>query len=179
MEKTRNYQLSLWDKDDRILMEDFNANNTQIETALDGKLGRSRLIRQVTVEKSAQSVYVDLSDVDWNDWEYVVVTYTITQQTSSGAYLACGLGDQDKKTIQAVSSAPNTSPFYISRHLPGPFFMALLPRHDSANPIQAICVAETSSFGYSAKPFADLAYLHFVQDSTAFGNTTFTIWGVK
>ena len=178
MNKTPNYSLNQWDPTDRILMEDFNADNAQIEAALDGKLGRSRLIRQVTVEKNAQSVYVDLSDVDWNDWEYVVVTYTITQQTDTNAYIICALKDRDKRAIQAASSAPDASS-NISRHLPGPFFMALLPRHDSANPIQAICVAETSSFGYSATSFAELAFLQFVQSSIFIAGTTFTVWGVK
>lgn len=34
MEQTMNYQLSQWDAEDRILREDFNADNAKIEAAL-------------------------------------------------------------------------------------------------------------------------------------------------
>ena len=34
MNQTPNYQLNQWDKSDRIMMEDFNADNAKIEAAL-------------------------------------------------------------------------------------------------------------------------------------------------
>lgn len=34
MEQTENYQLSLWNEEDRILMEDFNNDNAKIDAAL-------------------------------------------------------------------------------------------------------------------------------------------------
>ena len=34
MTKTTNYQLNQWEKSDRILMDDFNADNQKIDTAL-------------------------------------------------------------------------------------------------------------------------------------------------
>lgn len=34
MQKTEHYQLNLWDKSDRIQMEDFNADNAKVEQAL-------------------------------------------------------------------------------------------------------------------------------------------------
>ena len=36
MKKTANYGLNLWEKTDRIQMEDFNADNAKIEAALSG-----------------------------------------------------------------------------------------------------------------------------------------------
>lgn len=36
MEHTEYYQLSLWEQDDRIQMEDFNSNNAKIDAALAG-----------------------------------------------------------------------------------------------------------------------------------------------
>ena len=35
MQHTQNYQLSRWEKDDRIMMEDFNADNEKIDAALE------------------------------------------------------------------------------------------------------------------------------------------------
>ena len=37
MQHTQNYQLSRWEKDDRIMMEDFNADNEKIDAALAAK----------------------------------------------------------------------------------------------------------------------------------------------
>ena len=34
MQHTQNYQLSRWEKDDRIMMEDFNADNEKNDAAL-------------------------------------------------------------------------------------------------------------------------------------------------
>ena len=44
---TPNYQLSQWERDDRILMEDFNADNAKIDGALsEGKAAREVLAAQ-------------------------------------------------------------------------------------------------------------------------------------
>ena len=37
--KTPNYQLSQWERDDRVLMEDFNADNAKIDAALKAQAG--------------------------------------------------------------------------------------------------------------------------------------------
>ena len=41
MNKTPNYQLNQWSRDDRVLMDDFNADNARLDTALAG-LARSK-----------------------------------------------------------------------------------------------------------------------------------------
>ena len=49
MEQTENYQLSLWNKDDRILMETFNGDNTKIDAALQAeKTGRETAVAALT-----------------------------------------------------------------------------------------------------------------------------------
>ena len=40
---TPNYNLSQWERDDRVLMEDFNADNAKIDAALKGKADQSAL----------------------------------------------------------------------------------------------------------------------------------------
>lgn len=52
--KTPNYQLSQWERDDRVLMEDFNADNTKIDGVL------KTLATQVA-GKAAQSIVNTLS----------------------------------------------------------------------------------------------------------------------
>ena len=43
---TPNYQLSQWERDDRILMEDFNADNAKIDAAIAGHEGRVAALEQ-------------------------------------------------------------------------------------------------------------------------------------
>lgn len=44
MNQTKKYQLNLWDKTDRIQMEDFNADNAKIEAALSSVAEQAALI---------------------------------------------------------------------------------------------------------------------------------------
>lgn len=179
MNKTPNYGLNQWEPADRILMEDFNADNTKIEAALDGKLGRSQLIRTVRDESRTQTVKVDLSDVDWNEWEYVAVTFDHPliegAITDLGGYLRSRKGGY----IYAPSSV-DARGTYICKTAPGPLFLVFFPRHDSANPIQSICVAKTSSFAASQTSFADLESLTFSYINASLTSAcTVTVWGVK
>ena len=41
MKKTNKYQLSQWEKSDRIVMEDFNSDNAKIDAALSNKADKS------------------------------------------------------------------------------------------------------------------------------------------
>ena len=45
MQHTQNYQLSRWEKDDRIMMEDFNADNARIDAALAAKAASSQTVK--------------------------------------------------------------------------------------------------------------------------------------
>lgn len=56
MEKTPRYQLSQWEKTDRILMEDFNADNANLEaalTALNTEVGKKAEASALNSAKSA------------------------------------------------------------------------------------------------------------------------------
>ena len=44
MNQTKKYQLNLWDKTDRIQMEDFNADNAKIEAALSSVAEQAALV---------------------------------------------------------------------------------------------------------------------------------------
>ena len=56
---TPNYQLSQWSRDDRILMDDFNADNAKIDGALsEGKAAREVLASALTLKGNCQ-IYMD------------------------------------------------------------------------------------------------------------------------
>ena len=91
MAETGNYQLNQWESADRIQMEDFNADNAKVDAALKGqaealaaetaareaadtvlaeKVGLHTL-KTATLAARANSMLIDLSDIDWSQWKMV------------------------------------------------------------------------------------------------------------
>lgn len=88
MKKTQTYQLNQWDGDDRILREDFNADNAKIDAALNAeeqarKRDRTELnaavaqaarfvkLKDITLSANTQYIEVDISDIAWGNWQNV------------------------------------------------------------------------------------------------------------
>lgn len=71
--KTANYQLNQWDPGDRILREDFNADNERIDSAIAAARGASPYLTllEVTTETAAQQVDVDVSEIDFTQYHKV------------------------------------------------------------------------------------------------------------
>ena len=98
MEQTAHYQLSQWDAEDRILREDFNANNAKLEQALAAETearqvaiaelaqkAGTHLIHSVTLSSATSTLDVSLADVNWSQWNTVRITM-IPVQPSNGTY---------------------------------------------------------------------------------------------
>ena len=113
MDKTSNYNLNQWSKEDRVLMEDFNADNAKIDAAIDQVDGRvdglaeskadktavtalqnrmtaaeakagARLIQRGTPLGAESGVYtVSFAGVDWSQWKTVYLLLTIKANTSN------------------------------------------------------------------------------------------------
>ena len=71
MKKTTNYQLNQWEKTDRIMMDDFNADNAKIEAALAARscqfytasyVGTGETSRTVTFPRKLMAVAIVHSD---------------------------------------------------------------------------------------------------------------------
>lgn len=85
MNKTEHFQLNLWDSTDRIMMEDFNADNAKIDQLLVGKLGPIEQIREVALEAVATSLTMDISDMDWGRWNIVFIEFQpISSDSTAG-----------------------------------------------------------------------------------------------
>ena len=86
MEKTPNYRLSQWTKTDRILMEDFNADNARLEaalTALNTALGQKAAASALNSAKSA--LQTEDARLDSVKLEFVTLqegTYTAASGTT-------------------------------------------------------------------------------------------------
>ena len=84
MKKTSNYQLNQWDKEDRILMEDFNGDNAKIDAAIkkvDTRLtseaaalrNRSGFVHIKSAYNNSNTTRFSLSvsDVQWEKYQFL------------------------------------------------------------------------------------------------------------
>ena len=81
MTKTTNYQLNQWDATDRVLRTDFNSDNQKIDAALKAAADavavlespdRFVKLKEVTVTADTEKdIVIDLSGVDWSQWNMV------------------------------------------------------------------------------------------------------------
>ena len=134
LNQTANYQLCQWDPTDRILMEDFNKDNEKIDAAL--KANADAIAAEVTAraagdvyvklldmttEAAAQTITVDLSQLDLSPYQYLDVvadipgnfnevwmrvnniqSYTLPGSASTVGYFAVSqYDDQVKNQIRA------------------------------------------------------------------------------
>ncbi|MCI8690002.1 MAG: hypothetical protein HFF87_06770 [Oscillibacter sp.] len=70
MQQTEQFKLNQWQKDDRIRMEDFNADNLKLENALISKLGHPEIISADAPLGDFCSAYNTTLGFDWDKWEF-------------------------------------------------------------------------------------------------------------
>lgn len=178
MKQTEMYHLSQWEPGDRILREDFNSDNGKIEAALLGRLGRCQFIKAISPEKTTTQVQLDLSDIDWNEWECVAVIFEQSPGPTT-EYFTCSLYGEDGANLRA--SCGNDS-YNIAHFGSGPFLLAFLPWHSAANQIRAVSLAAVSSFGYSDSLFSELKAVYVSRSASGLNFSTshkFTVWGIR
>ena len=88
MTKTTNYQLNQWAKSDRVMMDDFNADNATLDTAL--KANADAIAAETTARRTQKSavllqeyivpattsatVPIDISSIDWTNWKTIYIS---------------------------------------------------------------------------------------------------------
>ena len=74
MQQTDQYELNQWDPTDRILREDFNADNLKIAAALAGMLDRTELLFSLDPPgDDLDSSTFNLTIIPWANWEFVLL----------------------------------------------------------------------------------------------------------
>ena len=115
MNQTSNYQLNQWEKNDRIMMEDFNHDNAQLEAALNTIWETFPLVKLIskTLPEETTHTDLDLSGIDLTDYRLLQLYVRIPSATIPSHYLAMqvnGLssgyydsdGDNDKVVLSNV-----------------------------------------------------------------------------
>ena len=134
MNKTANFQLTQWEKTDRIMMEDFNRDNAAIDAALKGNaeavaaetaareaadtaLGKKaglQLIQTILFPKGGSSADKPLT-IQWSDWAIVLAVY---QEPSDGRSYTLSFTTANAKVHPIIYNGPDVQtcalyfPFY-------------------------------------------------------------------
>ena len=100
MTKTTNYQLNQWAKSDRIMMDDFNADNAKIDAALKAnadaiaaettaRVAGDALVKLMTatLEESTHTWQVDVSSIDLTQYAKLLIYPYLETNNSQFAYL--------------------------------------------------------------------------------------------
>ena len=182
LNQTANYQLCQWDPTDRILMEDFNSDNSKIDAALKAQADTleslsqkagGRLLGTLKASASGTTCEFRLDGVDWSAWREVHLV--ADPYTDSGAVVtvyACG-----SNAVMCVLSG-NTSADRAQHASLG--HMVLYPLFDPRNRATVIdlCEGEMRDVGYQ---FSQLTYIRLAVNSghTLKAGTALEIWGAK
>jgi hypothetical protein len=91
LKKTQNYQLNQWDATDRILREDFNADNAKIDAATCGSAQKPRRLFQAERihHRRRRQVNLDVSDIDFSKCGricYVLISFHLVGSTAGYSY---------------------------------------------------------------------------------------------
>lgn len=123
MNKTANFQLTQWEKTDRIMMEDFNRDNAAIDAALKGNaeavaaetaareaadtaLGKKaglQLIQTLTLATGSDYASAEIN-IDWSQWAEVYVVFQLEYKGSMKSYNLYFLPNDDYLVRTAYST---------------------------------------------------------------------------
>ena len=144
MKKTTNYQLNQWAKTDRIMMDDFNADNAIIDAALARVERRSAFhtILDVTTTEDLKNAAWPLN-IDWTEWKSVTIEIMPAEGSQT---MVLGYSDSTSSAIRFLEPSWN-----VMMGFPGGFPDAVL---------SLICLNGAGSLA-SCAPSSMVRYRHF------------------
>lgn len=160
MKKTERYELNQWEASDRIRMEDFNADNLRLETALLEKTGRLEFIRSYDGSESSlmgDGAYMMQCPVraypthDWNDWECVIAVMDFHKTTfQAGEYLKIDLSLEGGITQEKVIIPA------------GSFVVVGFPNHNGQKHLRLMVLGSGCGTFFLDRPFDDWKYINCI-----------------
>lgn len=169
MNYTKNYQLPQWEETDRVLMEDFNEANSQVDqimaalhTAAESLTERAGIqrIKTLTIASSCTEYPISLTDIHWDDWKAIhilVDPYTSTWSTPVNFYDPNG---------ECVGIGRGNEESDFSRHTELQHLI-LYPMFDSRRPVCVFYLSVLSSVLYhTGCAYSDFRTLYIKTDSS-------------
>ena len=139
---TPNYGLSQWERTDAVLMEDFNADNARIDTALNaletstawalrGKLSAAQNLHMRDVGSQLSGVTLSMPQKEsWNNWD-TVCAYVSYPDVPAGVTLSLQLVKADEYKVKTIG--PIGSPAYL---------IVFFPHHASSRIVWGFILAD-------------------------------------
>ncbi len=91
MTKTTNYQLNQWAKSDRIMMDDFNADNQKIDAALKANADAATyapvLLRSTVLAEPAYEITLSTSGLDLSQFRRVELEIHLSAEARSSVFM--------------------------------------------------------------------------------------------
>ena len=184
---TENYQLPQWVESDRVLMEVFNDAMEKVDQGLGALETQSPyvLLKDYTVtEEYVSGMSLDISDIDWNQWQTVcadIWTFnsqggTANVKINGGGRHVSMSGSRDEPFAEGTIS-PVESETYNAR----PIRIYFFPMKDKRNLVRAISMNDsTMFFSYLETPFSDAATLGVSTSGSAFRTgSRIAVWGLR
>ena len=182
MNQTANYQLCQWETTDRILMEDFNSDNSKIDAALKAQADTleslsqkagGRLLGTLKASASGTTCEFRLDGVDWSAWREVHLV--ADPYTDSGAVVtvyACG-----SNAVMCVLSGNTLSDREQHTSIG---HMVLYPLFDARKRVSVVDLyeGEIRNVGYQ---FSQLTHVRMEVNSghALYAGSTLEVWGAK
>lgn len=169
--------LNQWVLSDPFLMDDVNEDNRRIDEELGRLSAKSCIEKLKTITTTASNVTqidIDVSDINFNDWQYVFLDAVTVQSCNIRAnnnqygsnYMGFGNTQWITYSLASVSSGTR---------------LIFLPHMGASSQLAVIATGTCFSFGFGGPSFAGISTLNFVASggNTFSAGNKFTFWGVK
>ena len=184
MNKTANFQLTQWEKTDRIMMEDFNRDNAAIDVALksnaeavaaetaarkaaDTALGKKaglQLIQTVPFPEGGSSADKPLT-IQWSDWAIVLAVY---QEPSDGRSYTLSFTTANAKVHPIIYDGPDVQTCAL-----------YFPLYDQSRPVRGLLwSAEKLSYTTTYEALTGIQ-LKANTDSGSIAGAKVTFYGIR
>lgn len=184
MNKTANFQLTQWEKTDRIMMEDFNRDNAAIDAALksnadkvaaetaarkaaDTELGKKaglQLIQTVPFPEGGSSADKPLT-IQWSDWAIVLAVY---QEPSDGRSYTLSFTTANAKVHPIIYDGPDVQTCAL-----------YFPLYDQSRPVRGLLwSAEKLSYTTTYETLTGIQ-LKADTDSGSIAGAKVTFYGIR
>ena len=182
---TKNYSLSQWERSDKVLMDDFNADNAKIDAAL-AFHPSAELICSVTVEEETTQLELDISQVDWS--RYMALALIADSPNSTGYKINMNGGAERTIFMYRNSYGPNALTELCFSPITSHITMITPVFYDGNHALSAVCFGsgeDDGGFGFlggggGSNPLNVCKYVKIQRCNGSFqpGDRA-VLWGVK
>ena len=197
MKQSDNYQLHLWEAEDRIEMEKFNENTREIDRQLKAaneaaaNLSLMTKIKDYTPSVSGQpsQVHLDLTDIDWSQWQFVCIDVYLSKANTSGSSNTASIGFNGGSSSGTHSVGGSTANGFMTANIATtgtantkPTRLMLCVMQNPANFVRGLAFCEGNYLTYCTYggAYSSLQKLTAGIESGGFASgTKFTVWGIQ